>query len=67
MTETKKPMPSIEWEKLQHPRFGSTARCAVPGGWLVRVSIGDGGGVCFVPDPSHLWDGNNVRLTVDDD
>jgi len=30
-------------------------RAKIPGGWLVSVGIGNGGGVTFVPDPNHEW------------
>lgn len=38
-----------------------TYRAKVPGGWLVAIWAGDhhdhawGGGLTFVPDPTHSW------------
>ncbi len=41
-------------------------RAAVPGGWLIGFSeyCGDGGvgGVTFMPDPQHAWDGGSVDV-----
>jgi len=34
-----------------------TAR-ETPGGWLVATEIN--GGVIFLPDPNHEWDGNSL-------
>jgi hypothetical protein len=28
----------------------------IPGGWLVKMP----GGLCFVPDPEHRWNGNSL-------
>jgi hypothetical protein len=35
----------------------SLARARIPGGWLVA---GQSGGVAFVPDPGHQWDGASL-------
>jgi hypothetical protein len=46
-----------------------TWRARVPGGWLV-LCIKDGGdqtstgGVTFVPDPGHAWDGNALPVQM---
>lgn len=35
-------------------------RAKVRGGWLVLASWGDGrGGLTFLPDPAHAWDGGS--------
>ena len=39
---------------------GYTMRSKIPGGWLVTTQAGEGGGVAFVPDPNHDWDGNSL-------
>ena len=58
---------NLEWEALEAkdyrgPKF--TYRTKITGGWLVSTqdsdSEGDGGGITFVPDPSHEWDGNSL-------
>ncbi len=55
-----------QWDDPSEPE-GFTYRARVPGGWLVSVWAGDadeqasGGGVAFVPDPTHGWE-----LTVPD-
>ena len=33
-------------------------RAQIPGGWLVVLR--DTGGITFVPDPKHEWDGGSV-------
>ncbi len=41
-------------------------RLRIPGGWLVTIHNGGSpadegdGGVTFVPDPQHVWDGSNT-------
>jgi len=35
----------------------TTYRAMIPGGWLVRV---EGGGVTFVRDRNHDWDGHSL-------
>ena len=58
----------LEWEEVDNvwktnamPN-GYTYRAKVPGGWLVSVWAGDdktqvhGGGVTFLPDPTHGWE-----------
>lgn len=35
-------------------------RAKVPGGWLLTVGVGNGGGVTFYPDPKHQWDGSSL-------
>lgn len=53
----------VHEEKSKRPDKGFTYRAEVPGGWLVAVWAGEdgsfawGGGVAFVPDPTHTaWD-----------
>jgi hypothetical protein len=62
-------MHNLEWQLLEetyspgntYPQ-GYTYRAKVPGGWLVAVWAGDdkkhglGGGLTFVPKPTHSWD-----------
>ena len=42
-------------------------RAKVPGGWLVFIMHVTGmagqGGITFIPDPSHTWDGSSVPAT----
>ncbi len=37
-----------------------TARAKITGGWLVAMHVKVGIGLCFVPDPKHLWDGSSL-------
>jgi hypothetical protein len=48
--------PTLRWESLA-TTHGNVARARVPGGWLVASG---GGGITFVPDPAHAWDGGSV-------
>ena len=62
------PMHNLHWELLDETYStaskpdGFTYRAKVPGGWLVAVWAGTpqkhewGGGLTFVPDPTHSWD-----------
>lgn len=59
---------NLHWELLQETYSaasrpdGFTYRAKVPGGWLVAVWAGTdndqglGGGLTFLPDPTHGWD-----------
>ena len=52
--------PMLQWEAILDGRFPkqTTAwlfRAKVPGGWLMA-----GGGMTFVPDPKHAWDGSSL-------
>jgi len=49
------PAPTLRWESLASTH-GAVLRARVPGGWLVAA----GGGVTFLPDPAHAWDGGSV-------
>lgn len=44
----------------------NVSRAMVPGGWLVFVVHATGpvgqGGITFVPDPNHTWDGSSLPL-----
>ena len=61
---------TVTWEKIEVQNVGvsrfeittveRTARAKVPGGWLIAVVGGNGGGVTFFPDPRHEWDGNSL-------
>ena len=58
-------MEKLEWEEIEHnqswlePGMEGTRfnllRVRVPGGWLVLASLSEGGGLTFVPDPTHAW------------
>lgn len=37
-------------------------RAPIPGGWLVALGLNEGGGLTFVPDPHHEWDGGSVDV-----
>jgi hypothetical protein len=51
-----KDMAKLVWEMIEaEPSYRQIERAKVPGGWLVRMSVGDGGGITFVPDPKHEW------------
>ncbi|MBI4904921.1 MAG: hypothetical protein HY820_14890 [Acidobacteria bacterium] len=45
--------PVLTFEGLRIRGGPAMSRAKVPGGWLVAVS----GGVTFVPDEYHAWDG----------
>lgn len=49
--------PVLDWERLHNKqkKVPIIYRTAVPGGWL--LSNEDNGGLTFVPDPKHEWDG----------
>lgn len=60
--------PGLEWETIQHARTPVISnllihilRAPVPGGWLLRADIGQGGGLAFIPDPNHEWDGKSLK------
>jgi hypothetical protein len=48
----------LEWEEVKqevyHCNWGYILRAKVPGGWLARILIRDGG-LTFVHDPNHEW------------
>lgn len=55
--------PEIIWDHLKNkngPRFSRRAK--IPGGWLFSTQEGNdgGGGVAFIPDPNHEWDGSSL-------
>jgi len=55
----------ITWECIEKNNFTSVVRCKIPGGWLVRFethySETGAGGLTFVPDPNHQWDGSSLK------
>jgi hypothetical protein len=56
----------IEWEKLKSTGGGTDLyRSKIPGGWLVyfenQYSDSGTGGLTFVPDPDHEWDGASLE------
>jgi hypothetical protein len=48
--------PRLEWKRLNSSEY-TVRRAAVPGGWLVALQ----GGVTFLPDAKHRWDGGSVE------
>ena len=59
--ETKQPQ--LAWEKLNSHGGGvlhwDVHRAKVPGGWLI-LTIHNGTGLAFYPDPEHRWDGGGL-------
>jgi len=60
---------ALVWEKIEsvddtpwnRPHIVSVRRAKVPGGWLVSAeNNAGGGGLTFVPDPDHKWDGSSL-------
>jgi hypothetical protein len=51
-------MAKLVWEMIEaDPSYRKIERAKVPGGWLIRMEVGDsGGGITFVPDPNHEWE-----------
>lgn len=52
--------PKLEWQKLKSNNCNvpDVYRTPVFGGWL--ISHGWEGGLSFVPDPNHQWDGESA-------
>jgi len=57
--------PVLVWEELKNengPKF--SYRSKITGGWLLSTkevsTSGIGGGVTFIPDSKHEWDGYSV-------
>ncbi len=53
----------MEWEEVRSSGgLLSVYRAKVPGGWLVYVCNGyyHHGGVAFLPDPNHDWNGETL-------
>ena len=53
-------MADLRWEKIKQTGgtitdYAPLERAKVPGGWLVRTALYDGGGLTFVPDPDYFW------------
>ncbi|WP_239660386.1 hypothetical protein [Cardiobacterium hominis] len=58
--------PVLEWQKLKsrnNKHIAELYRTAVPGGWLISQS--GTGGLVFLPDPDHEWDGDSLTLYPD--
>ncbi|UJF25036.1 hypothetical protein L0B52_02525 [Suttonella sp. R2A3] len=53
--------PKIRWQTLSsdQKKIASLYRSPVPGGWL--ISSGEDGGVTFIPDAEHQWDGYSLE------
>ncbi|MFH1140222.1 MAG: hypothetical protein V1724_00805 [Chloroflexota bacterium] len=50
---------TLNWEKIKNSGesgVSNSYRAKVFGGWLVMAWSG---GVTFLPDPDHRWDGNS--------
>lgn len=48
--------PLLAFESLRVKGSAALSRAKVPGGWLVM----SGGGITFVPDAGHGWDGGSL-------
>jgi hypothetical protein len=50
----------MKWERFKDPSdfYTTIMRCAVQGGWLVRVLSSSQESMAFLPDPEHTWDPN---------
>ncbi len=60
--------PVLEWQKLKSRNNKHTPelyRTAVPGGWLISQS--ETGGLVFLPDPDHDWDGDSLPTCNNND
>lgn len=55
-----KKRPQLSWQKLKSKQKNvpDLYRSTVPGGWL--ISGGINGGLVFLPDPEHAWNGNTL-------
>jgi hypothetical protein len=55
-------MPELKWERIGAGAWSTPGsaivRAKIPGGWLVTYE--SSGGLAFVPDPNHQWDGNSL-------
>jgi len=54
--------PVLNWQKLKsrnNKHMSELYRTAVPGGWLISQS--GIGGLVFLPDPDHEWDGHSLK------
>jgi len=50
-------MAKLAWERIEaEPSYRKIERAKVPGGWLIRMEVGESGGITFVPDPNHEWE-----------
>jgi hypothetical protein len=50
-------MAKLEWEMVEaEPSYRKIERAKVPGGWLIRMEVGNSGGITFVPDPNYEWE-----------
>lgn len=36
------------------------ARAKIPSGWIVVLGTGGNMTSCFIPDPTHIWDGASL-------
>jgi len=56
----------MDWQLLKRlPQYEpgrgwGIQRTAIPGGWLVLFERGEAGGLTFVPDQYHSWNGESV-------
>lgn len=54
--------PVLNWQKLKSRNNKHTPelyRTPVPGGWLISQS--ETGGLVYIPDPNHEWDGYSLQ------
>ncbi len=57
----KAPVRALKWEGIpKADAWGpaSTYRTKIPGGWIFLCD--SNGGVTFIPDPEHTWDGSSL-------
>ncbi|SUO95628.1 hypothetical protein [Suttonella ornithocola] len=54
--------PKLDWQKLKsrNKNVPDCYRSPVFGGWL--ISNGYEGGITFIPDPEHKWDGESYPI-----
>jgi hypothetical protein len=57
----------MNWIMIDDSNGFRTERTKILGGWLVRIwtpmrgEEDKAGGLAFVPDPKHEWDGKSLR------
>lgn len=61
-----KSSPKLEWSKIKSSGrvIPDVYRSSVPGGWLISNAEG---GLVFLPDPSHSWDGGSLEQVLNEE